>query len=181
MRLAVRSTLFLTYLYAFGASCTNTTKGEKSVSSTDLEALQARLDIRDVMDRYHAGINLRDFDLLESLFADDAVWDVGPPANVQVRGRAAIIDRMRQTVGHQEFLVQINCAVVIDLKDRDRATARSTIVEFGREPNGKGMQIVGFYEDELARVGRAWRYTKHAMRVRFVNDAPMPGTIVESR
>jgi hypothetical protein len=39
-------------------------------------------------------------------------------------------------------------------------------------------QVVGFYDDELARVDGTWKYVRHAMRVRYMSDAPLPGTLI---
>jgi hypothetical protein len=147
-----------------------------------LERLEARIEIREVLDRYHAAVNLRDWHLLGTLFAYDAVWEVGPPVNLHFQGRERIVSEIQKSVLRQEFLVQNACAVVIDVKSPDAATARSTIIEFGREPNGgKGMQVVGFYDDDLARVDGTWKYKRHAMRVRYMNDAPLPGKLNEER
>jgi uncharacterized protein (TIGR02246 family) len=153
-------------------------KSEPTTQSiTELEQLAARVYIRELLDRYHAGVNARDFELLASLFADDAIWEVGPPANLRVAGRDSIVAMLRQTVGRQELLVQANFAVVIDLHDRDHATAHSTIVELGREPSGKGMQVIGRYDDELVRDRGTWKYARHAMTVTFDNDAAVAGAL----
>jgi hypothetical protein len=154
---------------------------ETRMGSSRVQLLEARIEIREVLDRYHAAINLRDWQLLDTLFAEDAIWEVGPPVNLRVERREQIVSAIRKSVLRQELLVQSNFAVVIDVKSRDAATAHSTIVEFGREPNaGKGMQVVGFYDDELARVDGTWKYLRHAMRVRYMNDAPVPGELFDA-
>jgi len=152
------------------------------MANRELERLEARIEIREVLDRYHAAVNLRDWQLLGTLFAQDAVWEVGPPASLHFEGCERVVSEIQKSVLRQEFLVQSNFAVVIDLKSHDTATARSTIIEFGREPNGgKGMQVVGFYDDELARIDGTWKYVRHTMRVRYMNDAPLPGTLSDER
>jgi hypothetical protein len=61
-----------------------------------------------------------------------------------VEGRDAIVAAIKKSVERQEFLVQVNCAVVIDLRDAEHASAHSTVLELGRDPGGKGMQVVAF-------------------------------------
>jgi ketosteroid isomerase-like protein len=159
--------------------CSRRTPDEGTMSIDEQAGTARRLEIRELLDRYHAAVNTRDFALLNTLFAKQAVWEVGPPVNLHVEGRDAIVQAIRQSVERQEFLVQINSAVVIDLRDSNHASAHSTIVEFGREPGGKGMQVVGFYDDELVREDGAWKYARHAMRVQFMNDAPVEGRLVK--
>jgi len=81
---------------------------------TELDDLSARVHVRELLDRYHAGINTRDFDLLGTLFADDAIWEVGPEPAIHVRGRDAIVGKLHETVGRQDLLVQANFAVTIE-------------------------------------------------------------------
>lgn len=145
--------------------------------TTELEDLSARVHVRELLDRYHAGINTRDFTALASCFADDAVWEVGPEPKLHVQGRDAIVAKLHETVGAQELLVQANFAVTIDVVDRDHARAHSTIVELGREPGGKGMQVIGSYDDELVRVAGRWQYARHVMTVVLANDGPVPGKL----
>jgi uncharacterized protein (TIGR02246 family) len=145
--------------------------------TTELEELSARVHVRELLDRYHAGINTRDFSLLATLFADDAVWEVGPEPAIHVQGRDAILAKLHETVGRQQLLVQANFAVMIDVHDRDHATAHSTIIELGREPSGKGMQVIAAYDDKLVRIDGAWKYASHKMTVALANDAPLPGTL----
>jgi len=145
-------------------------------SMTELEDLSARVHVRELLDRYHAGINTRDFDLLATLFTGDAVWEVGPEPAIHVRGRDAIMAKLHETVGRQELLVQANFAMMIDVVDRDHARAHSTIIELGRAASG-GMQVIAAYDDELVRVGGRWRYARHKMTVKLANDASVPGKL----
>jgi hypothetical protein len=170
----------LTSALCWVASLACSPANEAKMPQSRVELLEARIEIREVLDRYHAAVNLRDWQLLGTLFAERAIWEVGPPVNLHVEGRERIVSAIQKSVLRQEFLVQSNFAVVIDVKRNDAATARSTIIEFGREPNAeKGMQVVGFYDDELAKIDGTWKYVRHAMRVRYMNDAPVLGKLID--
>jgi ketosteroid isomerase-like protein len=140
-----------------------------------------RLAIRELIDRFSDAVNQRDFRHLQELFASDAVWEVTPPIGLRFEGAAKIADGIEWSISRQQVLVQISSGIVIELKSPQCATARSTVVEFGRpKETGVGMHSAGTYCDELAREHGEWRFQRRTLRVRYVDEVALPGQIFES-
>jgi ketosteroid isomerase-like protein len=135
-----------------------------------------RLALRELVERYHAAINERDFVLLADVFAPDAVWEALAPVNLRFEGHDAILAGLRQSVGRQEVLVQSCSGVVVTLRDRATASIRSTLMEFGRERDGgAGWEAVGFYDDEVRKDDGTWRFIRRTLRVRYMGQREVPG------
>jgi hypothetical protein len=139
----------------------------------------ARVAVRDLIDRYHAAINRREWGLLSDLFAADAVWEALSPIDLRFEGHDAVISGLKASVGRQEVLVQSSSGLVIDLNGPDSATVQSTLIEFGRE-NGSGWSAVGFYADNVVLQGGSWRFVRRTLRVRYMGNAQVGGQVFEA-
>jgi ketosteroid isomerase-like protein len=133
------------------------------------------LAIRDLLDRYTASINVTDWVAVADVFTEDAVWEVyDPDDRPQFRfdGHAQIAAGIRNLVNARGRIVQMASAPVIDV-DGDRATARSTIHEVGRLPDGTGTVLFGTYYDDAVRgPDGEWRFARR--RFRKLYAAPTP-------
>lgn len=145
-------------------------------------AVAARLEIRELIDRYNDAINHRNWTNLRALFAADAVWEVAPPIDLKFQTADKIAAGIEWSVGRLEFLVQTSSAVVIELHTPQRASARSTLIELGRpKPGGPpGMRAAGTYYDELTREGGTWRFKHRMLRVRYMDEVANPGQVFEN-
>ena len=103
---------------------------------------------------------------IAALFTEDGVWDGGPALGVS-SGRAEIAARMRaptlQFSWHFFLKPQIHV-------DGDRARARWDILSPCTTKDGKPHWMVGFEDDEYARVGGGWLHTR--MKLTSVFLAP---------
>lgn len=141
-------------------------------------AVEDRLAIRELIDRYHAAINHGDVEMLASVFAEDAVWEVGEPVNLRFVGRAAIVEGLHRTVNRQEVLIQSSSGLVIRCTAPSLADVQSTLIEFGRERGtGKGWCAVGFYYDTVIKDDRAWRFKQRSLQLRSLGDVPVLGQV----
>lgn len=141
-----------------------------------------RLAIRELVDHYNDAINHRDWTVLAGLFAPDAVWEMAEPFNWRFEGAPRIAGGIRWIVGRQELLVQITSALVIESIGPDRATVRSTMIEFGRPREGEpGMHSAGTHYDQVAKQDGLWRFTHRVFRVRYTDNLPVPGQVHENR
>jgi hypothetical protein len=151
-----------------------------NVDVVDIAAAN-RLALRELVDRYHAAINQRDFSLLAEVFAPDAVWEALAPVNLHFEGHDAVMSGLRQSVGRQEVLVQSCSGVVVTLRDATTASIRSTLMEFGRERDGgAGWEVVGFYDDEARKDEDTWHFTRRTLRVRYMGKRDVPGKVLEA-
>lgn len=138
-----------------------------------------KFEIRELIDRYHAAINLQDWPLLGEVFAQDAVWEARSPFNMRFEGREAIVKGLIASVARQEMLVQSSSGVAIEVQSNDFANIRSTLIEFGREADGgRGWSAVAFYFDKVRRDSGVWRFAERSLHLRYEDDAPIGSNIV---
>jgi ketosteroid isomerase-like protein len=143
----------------------------------------AHLAILDVLNRYTDALNRRDWAALQQVFTDEGVWDMGGPAAgpmaMRFEGAANVAAGIAAAVGRAELCVQTNHGSVIEVSGQ-RAIARSTIHELVRPKGGTGMQIVGFYHDDLS-LGEdgEWRFRERRFRIMYVDTGtPVPGQVM---
>jgi hypothetical protein len=103
---------------------------------------------------------------IAALFTADGVWDGGPALGVST-GHEQIAARMRAPtlVFSWHFFLKPQIHV-----DGDRARARWDILSPCTTRDGKPHWMVGFEDDEYARVGGAWLHTR--MKLTSVFLAP---------
>ncbi len=73
-----------------------------------------RVEIQELIHRYHDAINHRDFTALEALFTEDAVWEVSA-FSLRYEGRANIVAGLSEGVRSLELLVQSCSPIVVEL------------------------------------------------------------------
>jgi len=119
---------------------------------------EARQDIADLLVRYAAGIDRRDWKLLRSCFTDDCQVDYGDVGRWSSGDEIA--DWMRKThepLGHTLHRIT-NQAVV---SDGENVTARSYVDAIVLGPdNLRGAQATGFYDDVVVRTSQGWKIAR---------------------
>lgn len=151
------------------------------MNSDTLQATTSRQEIRELLESYHAAVNHRDWELLESVFAKDAVWEAKPPVNLRFEGGVAILDGLKASILRQELLIQTCSGVVVDLKGAANASVRSTLVELGRDATtAKGWTALAFYYDEVIKIDKAWRFMRRTLRLHYASDFPLPGDVFQA-
>ncbi len=130
--------------------------------------------IREVIERYHDGVNRRRPNDIAALFTAGGVWEVAPPFDRRLVGRDAIEEGLTGTIGATEVLVQSIGPVVVELVDARHAVARTSMQEFGRLRDGTSMHVAGTYFDALEKNG-TWRFTHRRFVASYADDLPVPG------
>ena len=136
--------------------------------------LEDRVALRALVDTYSTSVILRDEAGLASVFAPDAVWELGPPFNVRHVGAETIARDLTAGLRAFEFVFQMTHSVVIKF-DRDRAALRCVINEVARSLEGDGLFLLGIYEDEAVRRPEGWRFARRYFRTVYVDTNPLPG------
>jgi uncharacterized protein (TIGR02246 family) len=126
--------------------------------------------VRHVVDRYTDALNWSEWDVLESLFTENAVWVVTTPAGEareRREGRPEIATGIRALVEHGGGnVVQMNHATVVHVAG-DRARARSTMESTYWTPAGARTRMYARYDDELERAQDGeWRFTRREWRTK---------------
>ena len=124
----------------------------------DAASLVDRAEISDLLDDYAYGIDTRDFDLVASLFTDDAVLDYtssgGPRA-----AREEVMDWLRASLPAVALTQHLLTNRRIRI-DGDTATSRTELFNPLLFEGGEGTQLLllgGDYSDRLVRTDRGWR------------------------
>ncbi|MBM4383714.1 MAG: nuclear transport factor 2 family protein [Deltaproteobacteria bacterium] len=145
---------------------------ERAEAALAIHALKARY-AQLVDERYARGRVASDeivaarAEAIAALFTEDGVWDGGAQLGI-ARGRAEIAARMRvpTLVFSWHFFVKPQ----IDVLSPDRARARWDILSPCTTADGAPSWMVGFEDDEYARVGGEWLH--RAMKLTPVFMAP---------
>lgn len=139
---------------------------------TDASDTASRQEITEVIAKYAVYIDAGEFDQLESLFAEDAVFDITPDPGivpVPVRGgrqiREALEERYR-LVSPQAQRRHLMTNTVIDELAGDRARARSFLTVLSVPKSGGGgveLRGTGVYNDTLERRKQMWLFTERRL------------------
>ena len=142
----------------------------------DLSAREVsdRLLIREVLDAYAAAVDTRDWELLASLCAADAVLDYsaygGPKGSVAEA--VAWIDQALSRIAVSQHLVT-NVRIAID---GDTATSQCYLFSpLGASTDGGGMRVFlvgGYYNDRLRRTQDGWRIVERVAGPTWSYDVP---------
>jgi len=131
--------------------------------------LADRLSVQDVMARYAAGVDERDFDLYASVFADDvAVIGFGPEP---IRGRGAWVEHVRQALERYDATQHLLGPVLAEI-DGDRARCR-TDVQATHSLAGRDDAVLvlwATYRSELRRGADGWRICRHELVRRAMRE-----------
>ena len=142
-----------------------------------------RLLIRELVDRYNDIINHREWTALTSLFTPDAVWEMEGTTALRFEGAPKIAGAIRWNVSRQAALVQIGSGVVIEPSGLDRASVRSSVLEFARAREDEpGIHTAGTFQDQVIKqLDGVWRFAHRVFRVRYTESLPGQGEIHENR
>jgi len=128
--------------------------------SNDLTA--DRIALQDVLLRYAAGVDERDFALYESCFADHVeVVGFGPEP---FHGRAAWVTYVKgalERFGPTQHMLGPQLATV----DGDRAHCRTDVqaTHYLKEPQGQILTLWATYESDMVRTAEGWKIVRHRL------------------
>ena len=117
--------------------------------------------IQNLVVGYAEAISRGDIDEAVAGYADDGV--LASPTTADAVGREAVADTLRATTGGLEFVFQSVHLGLITVRG-DRAHARHQITEWARRASdGRPMQFLGLYEDDLVRMELGWRFARRML------------------
>ena len=88
-----------------------------------LKAVEDELSIGNLVARFTDAVNERDIAGFRQLWADDAVWEIGPPLQSRAEGIDEIVALLRRLLQAEQYFMQMTHSGVVEIKG-DRATAR---------------------------------------------------------
>ncbi len=142
-----------------------------------------KLAIQEIIYRYSDAVTRRDWDQFETVWAPDAVWEVGAPFDVRAEGYPAVRGAVGNSLDRFEFSVQTAHNPVVALSSDGRATATTTIHEIGRSAvDGRGLVLYGIYYDQLVNSEEGWRFVHRLFQPIYLESESLAGqTIKQSR
>lgn len=129
------------------------------------QELSDRLEIVDLLHRYAAGLDRRDWELLASVFTEDGVADYSSLELGVNEGPDTIVELCRGALGGLDATQHIITNERIEI-DGDRARASCYFQAqhvFRGAPGGDNFIVAGTYEDELVRTTAGWRIERRTL------------------
>lgn len=121
-----------------------------------------RLALQDVMLRYAAGVDERDFDMYRSCFADDVeVLDFGPGPIHGGDAWLAYVKNALERFGPTQHMLGPQLATV----NGDKAHCRTDVqaLHYLKEPEGQTLTLWATYETDMERINGEWKIKKHRL------------------
>jgi ketosteroid isomerase-like protein len=138
-----------------------------------LAILRDEASIRRVEECYADAITRRDAATYGALYAPDAVWTIGPPADQRIEGRDAIVAYLSGHIATMDFIVFTVSNFVISVDD-EIAHSRATVHEYGQITQGStalSVHVFALYEDKLRRAGDSWLFIDRKYSILHVETA----------
>lgn len=119
--------------------------------------IEDRVAIHELLARYSHTIDGRDYEAWVDCFTADGVLHSAmgvSTGHVELRLFAQTYDRNRERMPNaRHFMTNIATAI-----EGETATARSYVQITSSEPSGARLLFTGQYDDELVKVGGAWKF-----------------------
>jgi gamma-hexachlorocyclohexane dehydrochlorinase len=138
-----------------------------------VDELQSRAAIRDLVTDYCLGFDTHDWDRFISIWHADAVWEIGPPF-----GTFTNHDGIRKAV--QEVLYPVwrethhlTSNLRLTFRDPDHASGICNVDCMGATKDNVVQMISATYADEFERRNGAWKIAKRSVTLHYFN--PVPG------
>jgi len=128
-------------------------------------SLEDRAALHELLSAYADAVNQRDAEAWGALWCEDAVWSLPEESGFgTVKGREQIVDAWKGAMGYFPDVVFLATMGRIAIEG-DRATMRSYTSETYHHPEtGLPHLDRGQYDDELVRVGPAWKFRSRRFR-----------------
>ncbi|MBF9149540.1 nuclear transport factor 2 family protein [Novosphingobium jiangmenense] len=138
--------------------------------------IEDRTAIRELMDTHAHGVMTLDAELWGSIWAEDAYWELPEyPDLGGFSGKAAIVAGWTESMKHYGLdncskpMVYFMQPGSIEVEGDTAKAVAYTIEIFDDPASGKRIHATGRYDDELARIDGAWKFTRRSYRTVFAD------------
>ena len=135
------------------------------------DSVADRFAVQDVMLRYAAGVDERDFDLYRSCFADDVhVVGFGEEEIHGAENWVAYVAKALEAYGPTQHMLAPMLATI----DGDEADARSDVqaLHYLKEPEGNILTLWATYVQKMRRIDGQWKIVRHELVARGTQIEP---------
>ncbi|MBC8045125.1 MAG: nuclear transport factor 2 family protein [Rhizobacter sp.] len=155
---------------------------ETQLTSEEIKSLRLvkdELEIRALADKFSDAANRKDGEAFQSLWATAGVWKIGPPINMEFKGKENMGASITHMLGLWDFFVQLTGPGVITIT-ADKATARFYVNEIARKTEDKsGNYNLSMYDDELIKENGRWVFLKRTYYTIYQDATTYDGLIQE--
>lgn len=148
---------------------------DNEVLAGKLQALVDDLEIRRVMHEYAAQIDLRNWEKLREILADDLVVDYHNGRTV-VEGADRAIEYIQTNTAHLQWQHHNVTPYAVEIKG-DRAAGSSYLIShqvISADPTHVVM-MAAKYDCEFARIGDTWKLARMVHTIKLLNFLPISG------
>ncbi len=168
----IKNLFVIAVLIIVVTSCSNS--NIQQLSNEEIKSLQLvkdELEIRALADKFSDAANRKDGKAFQALWAKEAVWKIGPPINMEFKGKEKMGESVTHMLGLWDFFVQLSGPGVVTING-DKATARFYVNEIARKADDKsGNYNLSMYEDELIKENGKWIFQKRSYNTIY-QEAP---------
>jgi hypothetical protein len=158
----------ITAIFAL-SSCKDNHISKEEIYS--LQLIKDEVEIRALAEKFSDAANRKDGEQFQSLWIKDATWKIGPPINMEFKGKDNMSASVTKMLGLWDFFVQMPSAIVLNIKG-NKATARVYVNEIARKTDDKhGNYNLSMYEDELVKENGKWLFEKRTYHTVY-QEAP---------
>jgi ketosteroid isomerase-like protein len=160
-------------------SCKNDTPKISNEEIKSLQLVKDELEIRSLAEKFSDAANRKDGEAFQSLWAKDAIWKIGPPINMEFKGKENMGASVTHMLGLWDFFVQLSGPGVVIING-DKTTARFYVNEIARKTDDKsGNYNLSMYEDELVKENGKWVFIKRSYNTIY-QEAPQYKGLVQN-
>lgn len=134
-----------------------------------LDRLESRAAILDLVARYCHGADGRDADAFRSVWAADAVWDVGTH---RFAGLDEILDAVARQWSAFASMHHSTSNSVVQIHSDDEATGRHDVLSVTVMPDGRRLLTTGQYADRYSRAAGRWAIAERVASVTSTSELP---------
>jgi SnoaL-like domain len=145
-----------------------------NLTPSEIESLilvKDEMEIRALADKFSDAANRKDGDAFQALWAKNGTWKIGPPINMEFKGKENMGGSVTHMLGLWDFFVQMTGPGVITING-EKATARFYVNEIARKTEDKsGNYNLSQYSDELIKEDGKWVFAKRTYNTIY-QEAP---------
>jgi SnoaL-like domain len=124
----------------------------------------ARGEIENLLERYCWAIDHGRLDEWAACFVPGAVFRI---RDTELRGRDAIRSEMEERLRRFRFLRHLGHQASVSLVDESHAVARSYFEVKGAAADGREVEGLGSYDDEMVKTGEGWRFSSRVIQFTY--------------
>ena len=137
-----------------------------------VDELQSRIALRDLVTDYCLGFDRHDWDLFLSIWHPDAVWKIEPPFGTFYNhdGIHKAVFEVLYPLWRETHHLTTNLRV--KFKDRDHAHGICNVDCMGATMDNVVQMINATYTDEFERRNNVWKIAKRTVDIHYFNAVP---------